>query len=177
MGSAAPYASPNEAVPTADGWIMVAAYHDDRWPALCHLLGRDELATDARFHDNASRVANRAELLRILAASFGEKTTAEWQALLDAADILCGPIASYAEVVASPQYAHNNVTIEVEHPVAGTLRMPGFAIGDRDTASRVVRPPPLVGQHTTEVLREHGLPAHDIETLLAGRIVVQSNTH
>ena len=175
MGSAAPYASPNEALPTRDGWIMVAAYHDDRWPALCRLLGQPETATDARFHDNTSRVTNRAALLDVLGASFRQKTTAEWQVLLDEADILCGPIASYAEVVASPQYAHNNVAIEIDHPVAGKLTMPGFALGDRDTASRVTRPPPLVGQHTGEVLSAYGLTSHEIETLLAHEVVVQGS--
>jgi crotonobetainyl-CoA:carnitine CoA-transferase CaiB-like acyl-CoA transferase len=173
LASAAPYASPNEALPTRDGWIMVAAYHDDRWPALCRLLDRSELAADARFHDNASRVANRAELRNILGASFREKTTAAWLALLDAADILCGPIATYAEVVASPQYAHNNIAVEVDHPVAGKLTMPGFAIGDRYTQARVSRPPPIVGQHTTEVLHEYGLAAHEIEALLAQQIVAE----
>lgn len=173
LGSAAPYAAPNEALPTCDGWIMVAAYHDERWPALCRVLGRPGLACDPRFRDNPGRVRNRRTLFGILAECFRQRTTAEWQVLLEEADILCAPIANYAQVVASPQYVHNNVTVEVEHPLAGRVRMPGFSLGDRDTGSRLHRAPPLVGQHTSELLRECGFSENEITTLMAREVTAQ----
>ncbi|MDB5861679.1 MAG: L-carnitine dehydratase/bile acid-inducible protein [Ramlibacter sp.] len=172
-GSAAPYSAPNEAYPTKDGWIMIAAYHDDRWQAFCELLGEPALATDERFATNVKRVANRGALMRELTRLLAGHTSQQWQDRLEAADIICGPIADYDMLLASPQLAHNGVIVEMQNVDAGSLRMPGAAFGDRDAQSRVHRGPPAVGEHSREVLAAFGLPPAEIEALLAAGAVTQ----
>ena len=172
-GSAAPYSAPNEAYPTKDGWIMIAAYHDDRWHAFCGVLGAPGLASDERFATNAKRVANRGALMRELTRLLAGHTSQEWQDRLEAADIICGPIADYDMLLASPQLAHNGVIVEMQSAGAGTVRMPGAAFGDRDAQSRVHRGPPAVGEHSREVLAAFGLAPAEIDALLAAGAVTQ----
>jgi crotonobetainyl-CoA:carnitine CoA-transferase CaiB-like acyl-CoA transferase len=173
IGSAAPYAAPNEAVPTKDGWIMLAAYQEDRWTALCGLIGRPELATDPLFANIAARVENRGRMVEILSAAFRDKTTGEWMPLLEAQDILCAPIADYDDVTSTDQFAASGVAVQIDHPVAGRLKLLGFAIGDLDAQSRQHRPPPVLGQHSVEVLVEYGVPRDAIDRLVADGAVVQ----
>jgi crotonobetainyl-CoA:carnitine CoA-transferase CaiB-like acyl-CoA transferase len=173
-GSAAPYASPNEAFPTLDGWIMVAAYQPERWRRLCALLRRPELLEDPRFASNAQRVYNRAALNELLSESFKMQSTAGWMEQLEAADILCAPIASYGEVTSSLQYRHSGVETSVVHPVAGIVRMPGFALGDAESSSAPHKPPPRVGEHSTRILSEYGLTAHEIAALVSCGAVGQA---
>jgi crotonobetainyl-CoA:carnitine CoA-transferase CaiB-like acyl-CoA transferase len=172
-GTAAPYSAPNEAYPTKDGWIMVAAYHEERWLAFCGVLGDPALAVHPEFATNSKRVANRPKLAAEVGKRLAAKTSAEWQGLLEAADIICGPIADYATLLASPQLAHNGVIVETSNTVAGTLRMPGLAMGDRDAQSRVRRGPPAIGEHSREILTEFGLTDAQIEALLSSGAVVQ----
>lgn len=173
IGSAAPYSAPNEAYPTADGWIMIAAYHDDRWKALCEVLGDPGLATHPDFSSNPARVANRTKLAAVLGRHLAAKTTGEWQAAMEARDIICGPIAEYDAVMASPQLKHNGVIVEMEHPTAGTVRMPGMALGDRDAQSRVHLPPPMLGEHSRGLLAQFGFGADEIGGLLSTGAVIQ----
>ncbi len=172
-GTAAPYSAPNEAYPTKDGWIMIAAYHEDRWKAFCSVLGDPALAAHPDFATNPQRVANRARLMTQLTKLLAAKTSAEWQEVLEAADIICGPIADYRMLMESPQLAHNGVIVEATNSIAGTLRMPGMALGDRNAQSRVHRGPPAVGEHSCEVLAAFGLAQSEIDALLASGAVVQ----
>lgn len=173
IGTAAPYSAPNEAYPTKDGWIMIAAYHDDRWPALCKLLNKPELATHPDFSTIPLRVANRKKLMTELTVLLASKTSAQWQELMEAHDIICGPIADYDMVMDSPQLKHNGVIVDTPNSVAGNVKMPGLAVGDRDAQSRVRYGPPTLGEHSCEVLAEYGLSQSHIDTLLASGVVVQ----
>ena len=172
-GTAAPYSTPNEAYPTRDGWIMIAAYHDDRWQALCRVLGDPALATEERFAGNQQRMANRAALTSELTQRLAVHTSLEWQELLEAADIICGPIADYDMLLASPQLAHNGVIVETRNVDAGVVRMPGAAFGDRDAQARVRHGPPAVGEHSSEILAALGLGRAEIDGLLASGAVRQ----
>lgn len=172
-GTAAPYSAPNEAFPTQDGWIMIAAYHEDRWKALCGVLGDPALAAHPDLATSPQRVANRPKLMTELKSRLAAKTSSEWQVLLEAADIICGPIADYAMLMDSPQLAHNGVIVEMQSSVAGTVRMPGMAMGDRNAQSRVHRGPPAVGEHSCEILAGFGLGQSEIDALLASGTVVQ----
>lgn len=172
-GTAAPYSAPNEAYPTRDGWIMIAAYHEDRWKALCGVLGDPALAMREDFATNSQRVANRGKLMAELESRLASKSSSEWQEVLEAADIICGPIADYRMLMDSPQLAHNGVIVETRSSVAGTVRMPGLALGDRDAQSRVHRGPPAVGEHSCEILAEFGLAQVEVDALLASGTVRQ----
>ncbi|HYG43813.1 MAG TPA: CoA transferase [Bordetella sp.] len=180
-GSAAPYAAPNEAYQTLDGWIMVAAYHPKRWQALCAALGAPELELDSRFASNAGRVANRDALRCRLTPLFQQRTTQAWVSQLAQLDILCAPVAGYDDVVGSPEYAASGIDSWVQHPVAGKVRMPGFApgpayaAGGQDPAMAA----PTLGQHNRQVLQECGYSAAEIQALSESGVLampVQPNT-
>jgi crotonobetainyl-CoA:carnitine CoA-transferase CaiB-like acyl-CoA transferase len=108
-----------------------------------------------------------------LTVLLAHKTSVEWQELFEAADIICGPIADYNMVMQSPQLAHNGVIVDTHSSVAGLVRMPGFAAGDRDAQSRVRYGPPALGEHSCEVLAEFGLSQTEIDALLACGAVIQ----
>ena len=172
-GTAAPYSAPNEAYPTKDGWIMIAAYHEDRWRSLCRVLGDPPLAERPEFAKNPDRVANRAQLMNELKSRLADKTSAEWQVLMEEADIICGQIADYTALMQSPQLAHNGVIVEMQNTIAGTVRTAGMALGDRDAQSRVHRGPPVVGEHSCEILASFGLTQAEIDALIESGTVIQ----
>lgn len=172
-GSAAPYAAPNEAYPTRDGWIMIAAYQEDRWKAFCKVLDDPALAADPRFATIPLRVQNRKSLMTEVAKRLAQHTSQEWQEILEGADIICGPIAEYDMVMASPQLAHNGVIVEMTNVDAGTVRMPGSAFGDCNAQARVRRGPPAIGEHSRQILRDLGFAPGEIDALVAGGAVRQ----
>ncbi|WP_236795051.1 CaiB/BaiF CoA-transferase family protein [Amycolatopsis sp. GM8] len=161
LGSAAPYAAPNEALRTADGWIMVAAYDPKRWPALCEALDAPDLPADPRFATNGDRVTNRPALREELSRLFARRTTKAWLEILAARDILCAPVAGYRDVVESEEYRASGV-----ETTAGTVRMPGFVLGPSQPGAEPDRPAPLPGEHSAAVLAEYGLSEAEVARLL-----------
>jgi len=172
LGSAAPYAAPNEAFPTRDGHVMVAAYTPKRWPALCGVLHQPELADDPRFDTNEKRVNDRPALRAILEPLFRTRTTAEWIEVLDAADILCGPLLTYQELVAEEHVAQGDALVTVRHPAIGEMRAPVFPGRLSETQGDVaVPPPPLPGEHSEIILDECGFAKEEIRELLHNGVV------
>ncbi len=172
LGSAAPYAAPNEAFPTLDGYVMVAAYTPKRWPVLCNALGKPELATDQRFDTNEKRVRSRHALSEVLEPLFRTRTTAEWIKVLDEADVLCGPLLSYAELVAEEHVANGDALVTVRHPAIGEFRAPGYPVRLSETQVDVSRPPPpLPGEHSEAILGECGFEADEIRELIRQGVV------
>ena len=169
QGSAASYAAPNEALQTSDGWIMVAAYQPKRWIALCTAIGRRDLLDDERFGTNEARVANRPAMRDALTAALRTRPTAHWCAVLTAADVIAAPVAGYAEVVGSEQYAASGIEVAVDRPGAGPFRMPGFAVGSRPVPP--CRPPPGEGEHSRHVLERFGFSGDEIERLIDDQVV------
>jgi crotonobetainyl-CoA:carnitine CoA-transferase CaiB-like acyl-CoA transferase len=176
IGSAAPYACPNEAYPTRDGWLMVVAYHPERWHALCDVIGMPALEADARFATNQDRVHHRAALQQILSELFQKKTTAEWMDVLSRRDILCAPVNRYREVVESAEYRESGIDSTLYHPLAGTVRMPGFGLDGPGAQTRDDRPPPLPGQHSIEVLSSFGISEKTLTELIDGGLIQTSGT-
>ena len=111
--------------------------------------------------------------MSVLKVHLAARTSAEWQELMEAEDIICGPIADYGMVMQSPQLAHNGLIVETTSSVAGSVRMPGMSMCDRDGQSRVHLGPPAIGEHTTEILAEFGLTRDEISALLAAGAVRQ----
>jgi crotonobetainyl-CoA:carnitine CoA-transferase CaiB-like acyl-CoA transferase len=178
IGSAAPYAAPNEAYRTADGWIMLAAYQPPRWKALCDLLELgQEIETDPRFADNDARVRNRAALRVLIEARLSQRTTAEWQPLLESRDIMCAPVADYAWVTGSDQFEHVGAAVSMDLPSGAQFRVPGFLLGDRHAQARVRHAPPSVGQHSREILEGFGLTPHEVGQLIDSGAVINHPAH
>jgi crotonobetainyl-CoA:carnitine CoA-transferase CaiB-like acyl-CoA transferase len=171
QGTQAAFIAPYEVFEAADGGIMVAAANDRLFSALCDVLERPDLVTDARFTTNPQRVANREVLRPIVAGLIATKPAAEWYELLSARSIPCSPVRTVADLLEDEQLARSGLIGESMHPEAGLLRLVGMPVS-RD-GSRSVREdaPPLLGQHTDEVLAELGLDDREIETLRGSGVV------
>jgi len=173
LGSAAPYAAPNEAYPTRDGHVMVAAYAPKRWHSLCEVLGHPELATDPRFDTNEKRVADRPALNEVLEPLFRTRTTDDWMEVLQAADILCGPLLTYPELVAEDHVAESGTLITVDHPAVGEIRAPRFPGRFSETSCDLTGPPPpLPGEHSAEILGDFGYDTDEIRDLFRDGVVI-----
>jgi crotonobetainyl-CoA:carnitine CoA-transferase CaiB-like acyl-CoA transferase len=167
FGNAHPSIAPYQPFRASDGWIAVAAAHDSLFARLCDALGCPELAQDERFRTNAARVRNRAELLPPLEDAFAARSAEEWVAALDEAGVPAGKIRGVLEALRAAAPA----TVRVEHPTAGALELvaPPFALESSPLREPVA--PPLLGQHTREVLTELGLDAVRIGDLDARGVV------
>jgi formyl-CoA transferase len=153
-GNAHPNIVPYQAFPTGDGWLIVAVGTDRQWTRLCDLLSRPDLAADPRFATNSARVEHRAVLVPLLEAAFTVRTTAEWLALLEAADIPAGPVNNVAQALNHPQTAARNMVQEVLHPGIGPVKMVASPLKLSHTPPTIRRHPPMLGEHTEEVLEE-----------------------
>ncbi|MGY6271399.1 CaiB/BaiF CoA transferase family protein [Achromobacter denitrificans] len=165
MGSAAPYAAPNQAYRAADGWIMVAAYTSERWTALCGVLQRPELEFDPRFETSPLRVQNLSALTAELNRTFRTRTCSEWLAALGRVDVLCTKVASYEDLPGHPQIDANRMLVELDIPGHGKLRMPGFPLNPRQANSAGYTRAPAVGEHTRTILSEAGYSNGEIDRL------------
>ena len=161
MGNAHPNIVPYQDFPTADGDMILAIGNDGQFARFCEVAGHAEWAVDARFATNAARVANRTVLIPRLRQATVMRTTREWVEALESRAVPCGPINRIDEVFADPQVVARGLRVALPHPVAGTV--PGVANPIRLSATPVVyrSAPPVLGQHTDEVLAEWlrgGLP-------------------
>jgi crotonobetainyl-CoA:carnitine CoA-transferase CaiB-like acyl-CoA transferase len=156
-GNAHPNIVPYETFATADVPIVVAVGSERQWPRFCETIGEPGLADDPRFATNADRVAHRDALWPLLAARLAERPAAEWLAVLDAADIPCGPVNDVLTAIESPQSRARNMDLVVGHPVLGAIRQVGPPIKLDGEAQPPVLGPPLLGEHTAEIRREVGL--------------------
>ena len=143
---------PYQSFPTADGFLVLGVASETIWRRFCPAIGKAELADDARFAKNANRVENRAALISILAELFRTRDTATWLGLLNDAEVPCAPVQTIDQVFNAPQVRHREMLVTVDHPTAGTVRMAGIPVKFSATPASVRLPPPLLGQHTEEVL-------------------------
>jgi len=166
FGNAHPSIAPYQPFRASDGWVAVAAANDGLFARLCRVLGRAELADDERFRTNEARVRNRAELLPLLEHDFASRSADAWVAALDEAGVPAGKIRGVLEGLRAAEPA----TIRVTHPTAGTLELvaPPFELAAEPPTPT---PPPLLGEHTREVLAELGLRAELIAELEARGVV------
>jgi crotonobetainyl-CoA:carnitine CoA-transferase CaiB-like acyl-CoA transferase len=148
-----------------DGYITIGAATPNTWTQLCGALGAPELAEDERFADNPRRMQNVAALIAIIEGVTTTRTSAEWQANLDAAGVPCGALNTIAEAMADPHLQAREFIVEIDHPRAGSTRATGFPVRLSATPARLRRPAPVLGEHTAEVLTELGLDAADIDEL------------
>ena len=165
QGTIFPMVAPYQVLPTADGELMVAGGNDRLFAAICDVLGLSGLVDDERFRTNPDRVANREALVAILSDRLREGTTAEWHERLRAAGVPAAPVADIADGAASPQTEALDFFQPLEHPTIDGLRLPvlPLSFGRERLAHRSA--PPLVGQHSREVLREAGLGEDEIDSL------------
>src|ERR1700738_130703 len=156
MGTAHPLNAPYQAFPASDGWITVGAANQANWLRLLEALGASEMARDPRFVSNADRMRNLPALQEALTPLFKVRTSAEWLQRLEEAGVPAGPVLDVSQMHTDPQALARGMIVETTHPTAGQVRTIGLPIKFSETPGSVDRAAPVLGEHTLEILREHG---------------------
>lgn len=145
---------PYQAFRTKDGMMIIGAGNDRLWEKLCEVLGMAEVGRDPRFATNEKRVAHRAEIVRMIEDRLAARTTREWDEAIGKAGIPCGPINDLEQVFADAQVRHLGMVETVHHPKAGPIRIVRSPVSLDGSPLPMRLPPPTLGQHTDEVLRQ-----------------------
>jgi formyl-CoA transferase len=154
LGNDHPNIAPYQAFKTADGNLILACGNDNLFRKFCEAAGCLPLADDARFASNGKRVENRAELTRILSEIMLRRSTREWLTALEAAGVPCAPINDLKQVFSEPQAIARGLKMELPHPAAGKVSLVRSPMRFSETPVHHDVPPPTLGQHTEEVLRD-----------------------
>jgi crotonobetainyl-CoA:carnitine CoA-transferase CaiB-like acyl-CoA transferase len=177
MGNAHPNIVPYQAFRAADDYFILTVGNDDQFRRLCEVLGRPDLADDARFATNAARVENREVLVPILAGILAEGSAAHWLSRLDAAGIPCGPINSIDKVFADPQMRHRGMAASVPDASGRDVPTVGSPLTMTETPATLRTAPPALGEHTAQVLRDVlGYDAATIDRLQVDGVVAANDT-
>lgn len=152
-GNAHPNVVPYQTFQTSDSWIIVAVGNDGQFRNFVKAGNREPLADDPRFATNPARIQNRDALIPLLVEMVKEKTKTEWIQLLEQAGVPCGPINNLQEVFENEQVIARGIEMKVPHPTAGLMKLVRSPIRLSETPVEVRMPPPLLGEHTNEVLR------------------------
>ena len=172
LGNAHPNIVPYQDFPTADGYMILAIGNDGQFARFCAAAGAPQLATDERFATNRARVVNRTTLIPLLKKLTVERSTAEWIATLEALAVPCGPINTLADVFADPQVQARGLKVTMPHPVAGQVPLVASPMKLSATPVDYRLPPPMLGEHTDEILAATlGLDAAAIARLRADGVV------
>jgi crotonobetainyl-CoA:carnitine CoA-transferase CaiB-like acyl-CoA transferase len=145
---------PYQSFATADGHLVLAVGNDAHWRRLCDALQRPEWKTDPRLATNPARVEHREEVEALLAPIFRQRPTAAWIEILERFEVPVGPVNDLAGVFAEPQTLARAMRLELAHPTLGTVPLVGTPLKLSATPAEVRTAPPLLGEHTEEVLRE-----------------------
>jgi crotonobetainyl-CoA:carnitine CoA-transferase CaiB-like acyl-CoA transferase len=152
LGSGHASVVPYQALRTRDGSLILAVFSEKFWAGFCRAVERPEWEHDARFATNRDRVAHRAELMALIEALFGERTTAEWLGRLQGAGVPAAPIQSVDRVLTDPQVMHRKMVVDLVHERHGHLPTLGTPVKVDGALGLKVTPPPRLGEHTDEVL-------------------------
>jgi len=167
QGTVFPMVAPYQVFPTRDGELMVAGGNDRLFTLLCEVLELPELVTDERFRTNPDRVRNRDELATLVSDRLRQRPAGEWLVLLKAAGVPSAPVADIADVAKAEQTQALGVMQDLDHPTVGSIRIPALPLSFDEERALHRSPPPLVGQHTAEILAEVGYADEELAELAA----------
>jgi glutaryl-CoA transferase len=172
LGNRHPNLAPYETFEAADGYVIVGVGSDSLWRSFCAVLGEPALQRDPRFETNALRVTNYEALSAVLVPRFRTRPVEAWLSALEAAGIPCGRVRTVAEALDNPQVTARGLLLDVDHPSLGFGKYVGSPIHLDDAGRGSTRPPPLLGEHTDEVLRERlGLAPEEVTGLRRDGVV------
>lgn len=171
-GNAHPNIVPYQTFKAGDGYFALAIGNDAQWRQFCDITGRKEWADDIRFQTNASRVTNRKDLIPLLDELFAQAGISHWLGILEGIGVPCGPINSIDQVLEDPQVQSREMVIDVPHSNAGFVRMIASPL-KIPTSPPVVRlPPPLLGEHTEQILHEMlGFEEKQVQELRTAQVI------
>jgi crotonobetainyl-CoA:carnitine CoA-transferase CaiB-like acyl-CoA transferase len=165
MGNAHQNIVPYQVFEVADGHMILAVGNDSQFAKFCDVAGAPHIAQDPRFARNAERVRHRTTLVPMLAALMKARTRSDWLVSLEAAKVPSGPINDLADVFADPHVQAREMTVRLAHPLSGEVSLVASPIRLSATPVQYRRPPPLLGEHTAEVLGELGIDADELAAL------------
>jgi crotonobetainyl-CoA:carnitine CoA-transferase CaiB-like acyl-CoA transferase len=171
MGSAHPLNAPYQAFEASDGWLVVGGANKKHWLLMLEALGATELASDPRFINGSDRMAHLKELEEVLSQHFRKRPRDHWLAALDEKGVPCGPVNDMLQALQDPQTLARDMVVEVEHSMLGLVKTIGLPVKFSETPGKVRMGAPVYGEHTREVLRQHGFDDGQIEVLMRERAV------
>ncbi len=163
--------TPFDTFPTKDGTIAIAVQNNAIWERFCKGTGAEHLIKDPRFDTNTSRTENERELKNLLVQLLSGKTTGQWIELLIAHSVPCGPINSISDVVTDPHILEHDMIVEVGNKHAGEIKITGIPMKFSDTKCAITAGPPILGQHTEEILTDMGFTLEEINSFKSSTVV------
>ena len=173
LGSAHVLTAPYQAFHAKDGYINIGGANQSNWERICDVLGHPEWKSDPRYRTNDDRMANLPALVEAMNAVVITRTRAEWQKAFDDAGVPAGPVNSIGEALTQPQVLAREMVVEVEHPKMGRIKSLGCPIKFSATPSKVAGPPPLLGEHTRDILKTVGYDDKEIDALVQAGTVAE----
>ena len=174
LGSAHRVSAPYQALRTRNGYLNLGAATQPTWEQLCRAIGREDLMDDDRFRNPWDRKAREEELAALLEGTFSAQDTEYWLELLDSAGVVAGPIYNMEQVYRDPQVLARDMLVDLEDPELGTIRNIGVPVKLSATPGQIRRRAPALGEHSAEVLLEHGFPQEEVDALLAEGIILDN---
>ena len=174
LGSAHRVSAPYQALRTSDGYLNIGAATQPTWEQLCRAIGAEGLIDDPRFKLPGDRKSRQDELAALLEETFVTDTTANWLAMLEEAGVVAGPIYNMDQVYKDPQVLARNMLVDINDPDLGTIHNIGVPVKLSATPGRIRTRAPMLGEHSVEVLMEHGFSEAEVGALLADRVVLES---
>lgn len=171
LGSAHPTIVPYQAFKTQTGYINIAVGSEKLWKSFCEAIDHKSLAENPEYATNKDRVQNREILISLLQTIFSQKSTEEWLQILDDHGVPAGPIYTFHQIFSDPQVLHRDMLVKMNHPTAGTIKQTGIQVKLSETPGAIEQPPPLLSQHTYDILSSLGYSSQHIETLKENGII------
>jgi formyl-CoA transferase/CoA:oxalate CoA-transferase len=165
LGSAHPTIVPYQAFETQTGYINVAVGSEKLWRGFCEAIDHEELIENSLYKTNKDRVENREILIPLLQNIITQKSSEEWLDVLDAHGVPAGPIYTFDQIFSDPQVLHRDMLVEMKHPTAGIIEQTGIQVKLSETPGAIDLPPPLLSEHTAEILSSLGYSSTDIDEL------------